>query len=170
MRIMWKKITETLSGSPGQLAVARKMIENGLSIREDGKVCCGPVEVKEVSLARAAGVDRRVVSATVQRMLSDKELSVLFLGIKPAGALLRDVAHGLGFGVVELEADAKKPSIIAKATGLLSEKRISIRQIYAKDPELFENPTLVIITERGIPGSLINEFSRIPGVKKVSIL
>jgi predicted regulator of amino acid metabolism with ACT domain len=167
---MWKHISELFSGLPAQRSVARKIIELGLSIGADGTIRCGDVEVKEVSLAKAAGVDRRIVRATVASILSDKELASLFAGIKPAGALLRDVAHNLGFGAVEIEADAAKPAIIAKATALLANKKISIRQVYAKDPELFENPSLVIITERQIPGALLNEFSKIPGVTKVSIL
>jgi len=167
---MWGRIAELFSDYPAQKQVAKKMIELGLRVSAEGRILCGDVEIKEVSLAQSVGVDRRVVSSTIQSILSDKQLSVLFGGIRPAGALLRDVAHELGFGVVELEANAAKPSIIARATGLLSDKRISIRQIYAKDPELFENPTLVIITERRIPGSLLEKFSGIPGVKKVSIL
>jgi len=146
------------------------MIELGLRIDEEGRILCGDVEIKEVSLARAAGVDRRVAVSTVASILSDRTLHKLFSGIQPAGALLKGIAKDLGFGAVELEANAKKPSIIARATALLADRKISIRQIYAKDPELFENPTLSIITERPIPGSLIPKFMEIPGVKKVSML
>lgn len=166
---MWNRISEIFASLPAQRSVARKMIELGLRIDDEGKILCGDVEVKEISLAAAAGVDRRVVVSTVSSILSDRNLHKLFAGIQPAGALLKDIAKDLGFGVVELEADAKKPSIISAATALLSGKRISIRQIYAKDPELFENPSLVIITERPIPGSLITHFSKIPGVTKVSM-
>ncbi len=146
------------------------MIELGLGVDAKGKILCGEVEIKEISLAHAAGVDRRVVVSTVKSILSDKYLARLFSGIKPAGALLKDIARELGFGAVELEANATKPAIIASATSLLAKKGISIRQVYAKDPELFENPTLVIITEKPIPGALLAQFSKIPAVKKVSIL
>ena len=167
---MWARISEIFSALPAQRQVARKMIELGLRIDDEGRILCGEVEVKEVSLAKAAGVDRRIVVSTVSSILSDRNLHKLFSGIQPAGSLLKNIAKDLGFGVVELEADAKKPSIISAATALLADKRISIRQIYAKDPELFETPTLVIITERPIPGALISQFSKIPGVTKVSIL
>jgi predicted regulator of amino acid metabolism with ACT domain len=166
---MWQQISQLFADFPAQKQVAKKMIDLGLGISESGNIVCGGVEVKEVSLATACGVDRRVVSATVHSILSDRLASRLFRGIRPAGALLKDVAHELGFGVVELEANAKKPAIIAHATSLLAKRRISIRQIYAKDPELYENPTLVIITERPIPGALLSKFSDIPAVKKVSI-
>lgn len=146
------------------------MIEIGLRIDGHGTILCGDVEVKEVSLAHAVGVDRRVVTATVQSILSDSKLSRLFSGIQPAGSLLRGVARELGFGIVEIDASGQKPGILAAAATLLAKRKISVRQVYAKDPELFENPTLVIITERPVPGSLISEFLKIPGVRKVSIL
>src|SRR3989344_124120 len=166
---MWRKVEQMFGGLPGQKAVVRKMIELGLGISENGKVRCGDVEIKENSLARAAGVDRRVVAATIKGIASERFLKSVFLRIQPPGTFLKDGAQLMGFGVVEIEADAKVPGIIAKATGLLEERRISIRQVYAKDPELFENPTLVIIAEREVPGKLLNEFKRIRGVRKVSI-
>jgi len=167
---MWFRISKVFSDYPAQRQVARKMIELGLGVSQEGKVMCGGVEVKEVSLAAAAGVDRRVVAATVHSILSDAKLSRIFMGIEPAGALLKGVAHELGFGAIEIEANAEKPSIIAHAATLLAKSGISIRQVYAKDPELFETPTLTIITERQIPGSLLGKFSKIEGVTKVSIL
>jgi predicted regulator of amino acid metabolism with ACT domain len=167
---MWTRIEELFEGLPAQKQVARKMIELGLRIGADGRIYCGEVEVKEVSLAHAAGVDRRVVVSTVSSIVSDKKLASLFSKIKPAGALLADVAHDLGFGVVEIAADASNSGIIAAATAPIAKKKISIRQIYSKDPELFENPTLVIITAKPIPGNMFSEFSKIKGVTKVSIL
>ncbi len=167
---MWKRICEKFAELPAQTQVARKMIELGLRIGLDGRVRCGEVEVKEVSLAAAAKVDRRVVKATVKSILGDRKLAALFSGIQPAGSFLKDVAHELGFGVVELEANAKKAGIIAASTTLLARRGISVRQVYAKDPDLFENPTLVIITEKPVPGALLNKFSKIPGVRKVSVI
>ncbi|MFH0971906.1 MAG: amino acid-binding protein [Candidatus Micrarchaeota archaeon] len=166
---MWKKVSEAFGVLPAQKAVVRKMIELGLRIDEDGKVKCGDVEIKEKSLAKSAGVDRRIVRATTEGIRQDRHLREVFYRIRPAGTLLKDVAQLMGFGVVEIEADATKAGIIAKATSLMASHNINIRQVYAKDPELFENPTLIIITEREIPGRLLNEFKKIRGVTKVSV-
>ncbi|MBU1197082.1 amino acid-binding protein [Candidatus Micrarchaeota archaeon] len=166
---MWNRVSGLFGGLPAQKSVARKLVELGLRIREDGKICCGDVEVKDASLAQSAGVDRRMVRRTIAGIRSDPYLNKIFSHIQPAGSLLREVAPMLGFGVVEIEADARRGGIVAAATQLLAEKRIRIRQVYAKDPELFENPTLLIITERKIPGALLNRFPQIKGVKKVSI-
>ncbi len=166
---MWKKVGNAFVGLPAQRAVVKKMIELGLRIDENGKISCGNVEIKEKSLAKAAEVDRRIVRSTVEGILSDRYLKGVFNRIEPAGTLLKEVAVMVGFGVVEIEADAIQPGIIAAATGLLAKKNISIRQIYAKDPELFDNPSLTIITEKEVGGRLLQDFRKIKGVKKVII-
>ena len=166
---MWKRIEEMFAGLPAQKQVARKMVELGLSINAKGVIECGGVEVKEVSLARASGVDRRTVRATAAAILGDKVLSQIFVGIRPAGALLKEVAPLIGLGVIEIEANARETGIVAKAASLLAKRGISIRQAFAKDPELFENPTLTIITEKRLPGTLLDSLLKIRGVKKVSV-
>ncbi len=167
MFFVWKRIKERFGDQRGKIAVARVMIENGLCIGEDGKIRCGPLSIGDVSVAKASEVDRRTVRATVESIRKDKSLLSIFSNIEPAGAMLGKVAHHLGFGVVELEASAATVGIVASASGLLAKSNISIRQIYAKDPDLFENPTLTIITARKIPGRLMEKFRSIRGVKRV---
>ncbi|NJE55670.1 regulator, partial [Thermococcus sp. 21S9] len=41
--------------------------------------------------------------------------------------------------------------------------------VVAEDPELYPEATLTIVTEGSIPGDLINELSKLEGVKKISI-
>jgi hypothetical protein len=164
---MWKNVREKFEGQPGRVAVVRAMAENGLSIDDKAKLHCGPVEVGDLALARACGVDRRTVRATVAAIRADKRLFGIFSGILPAGSMLSKAAPLLGFGVVEIEANAAAVGIVASASGLLARRRISIRQIYAKDPDFFENPTLTIITARPIPGKLLEKFRKIRGVKRV---
>jgi len=151
------------------MAVAGKIVELGLRVGEKGKIYCGDVEISDVALARAADVDRRAVRATVDVILADEDLKSIFGNLWPAGAFLKNVAGDLGFGVVEIEAEAGSPGIVAQATYLISQEKISIRQAHAGDPELEEHPRLTIITEKPVKGELINQFLKIPGVKRVSI-
>ncbi|MCG2827683.1 amino acid-binding protein [Methanothermobacter sp. K4] len=167
--VMWNQIKHRFERYPSRMDVARKIIELGLRIDPDGKVYCGDVEINDVALARAIGVDRRTVRATAETILEDEKLREIFQNLRPAGALLRDAANELDFGVVEIEAEARNPGILAAAAELISESGITIRQAHAGDPELDENPKLTIITEKPIPGSLLREFLKIDGVKRVSI-
>ncbi len=165
---MWEQIKHKFEKYPARMDVARKIIEYGLSVGENGKIYCGDIEINDISIARAAHVDRRSIKATVDIILQDEKLAKIFANITPAGPLVKNVATDLGFGIVEIEADASNPGIIAHATELIADNGISIRQVHAGDPEIEENPRLIIITEKPI-GGLINQFLRIDGVKRVSI-
>lgn len=166
---MWDRIKYKFEKFPARMAVAGKIVELGLRVGEKGKIYCGDVEISDVALARAADVDRRAVRATVDVILADEDLKSIFGNLWPAGAFLKNVAGDLGFGVVEIEAEAGSPGIVAQATYLISQEKISIRQAHAGDPELEEHPRLTIITEKPVKGDLINQFLEIPGVKRVSI-
>jgi predicted regulator of amino acid metabolism with ACT domain len=166
---MWDRIKHKFDKFPARMAVARKIVELGLRVGENGKIYCGDVEINDVALARSVGVDRRTIKSTVDVIIGDSQLSGIFQNISPAGTLLKNVAKNLGFGVVEIEAHAGNPGILARSTELISREGISIRQAHAGDPELEENPRLTLITEKPVQGELINEFLKISGVKRVSI-
>lgn len=166
---MWDRIKHKFEKFPARMSVARKIVELGLCVGENEKIYCGDVEISDVALARAAGVDRRTIKATVDVILEDNQLKAIFNNIHPAGVLLNNIAPNLGLGVVEIEAQAGNPGILARATELISRENVSIRQAHAGDPELEENPRLTIITEKQVKGDLYNEFLKIEGVKKVSI-
>lgn len=166
---MWEKVKYKFEKFPARMNVARKIIEYGLRVGENGKIYCGDIEISDLALARAVNVDRRSIKTTVDVIISDELLAKIFSNITPAGPLVKNVAKDLGFGVVEIEAEAGNPGIIAKATELISKENISIRQVHAGDPEIEENPRLTIITEKPIKGNLINKFLNIEGVRKVSI-
>lgn len=169
MASIWNKVTKSLEGYPERLNVARVLIENGLSVR-NGKIFCNDIEIPPIRVGRIAKVDRRTVAETVRAVETDSELSEIFAGIRSAGHSLKDIAKHLGLGVIEItQANARTPGILAKASTLLAEKGISIRQAIVDDPELSPEPKLTLIAETKIPGELIPKFLKIKGVEKVSV-
>lgn len=166
---MWEKIKHKFEKYPARMEVARKIVEHGLRVGEKGNIYCGDIEISDVAIARATNVDRRSIKATVDTILEDPQLSKIFSNISPAGPLVKNIARDLGFGIVEIEADAGNPGIIARATDLIAGNTINIRQVHAGDPEFEENPRLTIITEKPVGSNLLNELLKIEGVKRVSI-
>ena len=166
---MWEKINEKFKKYPARMRVAEKMIELGLSLKEDGKIYCGDLKISDKSLAIASKVDRRAIKSTIEIIKEDEELFNLFNKIMPAGTLLKNIAKDINLGVVEIEAGAKSEGVLAKTTNLITKNGISIRQAYAEDTELQESPILTIITEEPVNGDLINEFLKIKGITKVTI-
>jgi hypothetical protein len=166
---MWSNIKKYLEGHPERLKVARVLVENGLSVRNE-KIYINEIEVPPVRVARVAGVDRRTVNETLNAIKANRELRLIFEGIRSAGHSLKEIAKHLNLGVVEITpVNAKIPGILASSATLLAESGLSIRQAIVDDPELSPEPKLTLIVEKKIPGELIPEFLKIHGVAKVSV-
>jgi len=166
---MWKNIKEALEDYPERLKVARILVENGLGIR-NGKIFLNDIEIPPVRVARVAGVDRRTVLETLKAIDANRELRIIFEGVRSAGVSLREVSKHLNLGVVEITpTDARIPGILANAAMVLANKGLSIREAIVDDPELSPEPKLTLIVEKKIPGELIPKLLKINGVVKVSV-
>jgi predicted regulator of amino acid metabolism with ACT domain len=142
------------------------MVQCGLRVR-DGKVWCGEIELADTAVARASGVDRRVVTATVGTIGDNEELRAFFACLYPVGSL-REAAPLMGWGAIEiLPTDAGKPGILAGVASLIAEAGISIRQVVSDDPDIAENPKAFIITEQPVPERLLPRIRQVNGVRGV---
>ncbi len=164
---MWGKIREKFEKYPSQIAVAKEFLRLGISIK-DGKPYCDNIELVPTKIAEAVGVDRKVVVMAIQNIEEDDELRRVFSSLKPV-ANISEVARILGFGVLEVYAESQRPGIVAGITGILANEGISIRYLLAEDPELSVESKLTVVTETKIPGRLVDEFLKIPGVHKIVI-
>jgi len=166
---MWNNIKTQLEQYPERLKVARVLIENGLSV-QDNKIYLNQIEIPPVRIARAAGVDRRTVNETLNTIKTNPELKLIFEEIRPAGHSLKEIAKHINLGVLEITpVNAKSPGILSNAAMILNRAGLSIRQAIVDDPELSPEPKLTLIVEKKIPGELIPEILRIPGIAKVSV-
>jgi len=166
---MWNAIKKHLEEYPERLKVARVLVENGLSTKND-KIYLNQIEIPPVRIARVAGVDRRTVNETLSVIKANRELRLIFEEIRPAGHSLKEIAKHLNLGVVEITpVDAKTPGILANSAMILTKGGLSIRQAIVDDPELSPEPKLTLIVEKKIPGELIPLLLNVKGVAKVSV-
>jgi uncharacterized protein len=166
---VWNKIKKHLKEYPERLKVARVLVENGLS-KKDNKIYLNQIEIPPVRIARAAGVDRRTVNETLNTIKSNWELRIIFEEMRSAGHSLKEIAKPLDLGVVEITPiDAKSAGILATSATLLAKAGLSIRQAIVDDPELSPDPKLTLIVEKKIPGVLISKLLKIKGVAKVAV-
>ncbi len=162
-------LEKKFSSKKGQLRVADFLLRNGIRISRDGRLLVNEVELSHVSIAKIAGVDRRIIKSTINSILKDKKLTAVFTKLSST-PLLRDVAPELGFGAIEIiPTDAASKGIVASITGIITDSGISIRQVLAEDP-MFRNAQLTIVTEKPIPRELIDKMLQVKGVKKVIII
>ncbi len=165
---MWDKIANYFEKYPSQAKVARYLLRYGLRIERD-HVFCGDVRIADSSLARAAGVDRRVVKSTLDTIKNDPTLLKFFSQLQPTNHL-KNAASAMGWSAIEIvPTDAHEPGIISSVADILSRSRISIRQAIVDDPMTSEEPKLFIVTESQVPAELIPLIRQSKGVKGVTI-
>jgi uncharacterized protein len=166
---MWSDIIHEFADSPAQSKVVRFLLENGFGINKEGRVVCNGIEIPATQVAKAIGSDRRVVDATAHRILNIPVLRNIFLQMK-ATPDLSMVAESLGLSVITvLPRNASERGIVGAAVRVLSTHNLSIRQIFVTDPQLSEEPKLVIIIEDLLPPGVIAEIRSLPQVRKVII-
>jgi predicted regulator of amino acid metabolism with ACT domain len=96
---MWSQIKTQLEPYPERLKVARVLIENGLSAKDD-KIYLNEIEIPPIRIARVAGVDRRTVNETLVSIHENPQLRMIFEEIRPAGHSLKEIAKHLNLGVI----------------------------------------------------------------------
>ncbi|MFQ6136728.1 MAG: amino acid-binding protein [Candidatus Hydrothermarchaeales archaeon] len=166
---MWREIEECFEGYPAQKKVAILLLERGFHVGSSGRVMCEGIEIPHSQIARELGIDRRVVDATVDRILKNDKLKEIYTALHSV-AFLRDIAPKLGLGVVVISVeDASKPGIIARVANKIAEHGIAIRQAIADDPYFVENPKFTVITEKEVTGALFEDLKKIEGIKKITV-
>ncbi|MGH8650576.1 MAG: hypothetical protein ACREUP_14910, partial [Burkholderiales bacterium] len=163
---MWARLRPFFKGFPAQERVAQIMVQYGLRVHE-ARVFCGDIKLSDTSMARAAGVDRRVVTATVATIDKNPELKNFFDKLRPT-CHLRDVAPFMNWGAIEIvPTNASKPGILAGVASIIAEAGISVRQVIMDDPEIVDDPHGFIVTEAPVPERLLPRIKMVDGVKSV---
>lgn len=165
---MWSKLKSRFDGFPAQGAVAQKLLQYGISVR-NGVAHCGDIVMADFSIARATGTNRRTVRAALLKIEKDKELKKVFASLQPICSL-KSAARSLKWGVIEiLPDDVNRPGILYEVTKIISLAGINIRQTIADDPDLVPEPKAFVVTETPIPSDLLPKIRAIKGIKGVVI-
>ena len=157
------------SAHPAQEKVVKLLLDRGFQINNQGKVVSSGIEIPHTKIAKEAGIDRRVVDATTQMILSDPLLKRVFTNLRSI-AFLKDVAVELGFGVIVITPNsAEEVGILSDVSKAIAGYGISIRQAISDDPFFTEDPKLTIVTDSLIPPNLVSELKCVGGVKSITI-
>jgi predicted regulator of amino acid metabolism with ACT domain len=167
---MWKKIGIKFHESPARLAVAHALMRHGFNIEKPGQIRCGEIKISLKSIGDALGVDRRTVRATTVEICEDPELFEFFSGLRPAGPSLEKVSRVLGYGVVTIYVESpENPGILSEVASTIAGQGIPIRQVLAEDVAIYKEPCLKVVTQKPLPGSVIEKLASIKGVSQVII-
>ncbi len=166
---MWSKILNNFKKHPAQEKVIKLLLERGFQVNDQARVVSGSIEIPHTQVAREIDVDRRVVDSTCEVIMGDKTLTSIFRNIHTI-PFLKDVAPELGMGVLVITpGDASRTGILGSVATAVAHRGLSIGQAVTDDPYLTEHPHLTIITDDKIPGDLVDELMKVPGVKSVTV-
>jgi predicted regulator of amino acid metabolism with ACT domain len=166
---MWNAVKGHFVKRKAGLQVVRLLIESGIRVDENGRFYVADAEITDVSLARAAGVDRRVVRDTAAYILEDEQMKEIFMKLRPAGASLVGVASHLGYTVLRINADPHKSGILAGVSEVLAKHDLLVRQALADDPDLCPDPALTLVIEGHVPAEAVEGIQRLPYVSSITL-
>src|SRR2546425_9927669 len=130
---MWARFRHYFKGFPAQEKVAQLMVMYGLRVH-DGSVFAAEIKLSDTSMARAAGVDRRVVAATVETIDTNAELRSVFDALRPV-CHLREIAPLMNWGAIEIgPTTASKPGVLAGVAAIIAQAVIAIREVIMDAP------------------------------------
>lgn len=162
-------LDEAFPRKKAQKEVAEILLRKGIRVSPDRRFYFGDVEVSSAAIARVAGVDRRVVASTAEAICSNTALIRIFSRLNTT-LLLRDVASELHFGAIEfIPKDPSTKGLIASVAKIIADAGISVRQITTDDP-MFKGAAMTIVTEKPLPGEIVDRIVRLPGVDRVSVI
>jgi hypothetical protein len=166
---VWNAVKGHFARRKAGLQVVRFLIESGIRVDANGRFYVADAEITDVSLARAAGVDRRVVHDTARYILEDKQMKPIFMNLKPAGTSLVGVASHLGYTVLKVNANPHRAGILAGVSSALATHDLVVRQALADDPDLCPEPALTLVIEGHVPAAVVEEIQRLPYVSSITI-
>lgn len=168
MSSVWRTIEECFDEYPARRRVARLLLKYGLKVTEDARVRCGDIEVPYTKIAGALNVQKRVVKKTAVMILKTPELREVFKRLEST-VCLKHVGKHLGYGVVEIETEPRGVGVLVRVVSKIAERGINVVQVVAEDFRFNPWGRIMIVAGEPIPGDLVNEVSRLEGVKKVII-
>ncbi len=167
---MWDEIQNVFVNTPSRLKVAKLCLEHGFRLTTKG-IFAGEVELSPTKIAKAVGVDRKVVEMTMKVILENVILYQIFSKLKPV-ADISDVARYFDKkkrGVMLVHAYSSEVGTAALVTDLLAKEDIMIRYMLCKDPELSVEATMVIVTEQSIPGQIVDQLLKSEKIISVTL-
>lgn len=161
-------LEEFFSKARGRKLVAIELLRLGLKIDRTGKIYAGKIELAPAKIARAIGVDRRVVIETARAIGSDEKLLHIFYRLEPR-AFMGNAARELGFDTIELRADPKKKGVVSAVTGILAQEGIMIRQIISDDPDIYPDPVVTITIDGKLRPQTIEKIKKLEFAQSILI-
>lgn len=159
-------VEERFAGQRAKLKVVSTLLRLGIRVDGSGSLYCDLIELAPAKVARALGVDRRVVIQTAKDIATDPELLPVFSDLAPIANVAK-AAKFFGHDVIEINADPRTVGLVSKVSGILARQKVGIRQIIADDPDLYPEPKMSVVVDGKLPQKAISELRKL-GLNSIS--
>ncbi len=146
--------------------VAAFMLANGISVRNDSAYFNG-VELPVSEVARASGVNRKVVYQTINTIETSNALRLLFERAEPE-LKVESIAPAMNWEVLEIEAKEGHTEVLHSVLGAILDEGNEVVSVNLRDLP-GEETYLSIVVENPLRGETIKKIGGIPGIKRVLI-
>ena len=163
---MLRYVEEHFAGKRAALRVVTTLMRLGIRVDRQGNLYCDTIELAPAKMARALGVDRRVVIETAKEIAADPELLPVFSDLAPI-ANVSKAAKFFGHDVLEINADPNTVGLVAKVSSVLARHKVGIRQIITDDPDLYPEPKMLLVADGKLPQKAVLELRRL-GLNSIS--
>ena len=161
-------LEKCFKGFPSQEKVVTLLLASGIKV-VDGVGYCNDIELSDSAIGRAAGVDRRVVRSTLEKIDSKPRLKAMFSKMISI-ALLSDVSSEMGCTTVEIvPEDARAPGILAEVTATVYRAGVSVRQAVVVDHGYSGEQHLVLVLDGRLPSEYVPALRSCTGVRSVTL-
>ena len=159
-------IEEYFRHYPARRRVAEFLLRHGINVR-NGSLYLGDVEIPVSEVAKAVGVNRKVVYFTVETIEASNALRLLFRRLRPE-LKVEAIAPAMGWEIIEIEVNAGPTAVLRNILGHIAEEgneavSVSLRNLPG------EGAYISIVMERPLRGETVKKIGNIPGIKRILI-
>ncbi len=159
-------VDEYFKQYPARKRVAEFLLRNGVSVRE-GSMGFAGVELSISEVARAVGVNRKVVYHTIKTIETSNALHLLFEKVEPE-LKVEGIAPAMNWEVLEIEVQERPAEVLHRVLGaVLSEGNEVVSVNLRNLPG--EGAYISIVAEKPLKGETLRTLEGVAGIKKVLI-
>ncbi len=159
-------IDEYFRHYPARRKVAEFLLKNGVSVRNGSINFCG-VELPFSEVAKASGVNRKIVYYTVKMIESTNALRLLFERAEPE-LKVEGIAPVMNWEVLRAEVEGKPTEVLHSLLGAILEEENEVVSVDMRSLP-GEETQLSIVLERPLKGETLKKIGEIPGIRRILI-
>jgi len=159
-------IDEYFRNYPARKKVAEFLLRTGVSVR-DGSFYLEGAELSPGSMAKALGVNRKVVYLTAETIEFSKALSIFFQNLRP-GLRVEAIAPVMGWEALQIEVSGSPGEVLKNVLGKITAEGNDVIAVNLRNLP-GESARLSVVLERPLGGRILQEIGRIPGVTRILV-